>query len=333
MDLTLPTPSQLRLGLRALKSVALAKGRELNADERTLVAGIQRFFGSAIDIDRLDCIGPAELAAALGDRQIRRQLVGAMIAMSLIDGDADPAESELISAYADALEVDEKAVRNVEQLARHERFGLRIDVLRRFWAIDALRARVHEHGLGEVLRFVKANVGRLEDAFLAARFHGLRQLPDQTLGREYIRFLDDNGWPVPGERGALSDIIVYHDMTHVLAGYGTDPIGEIETACFSAGCRQEQPFTFVLFVLLQFHVGVRMPPGTPTQTGHFDIERALAALQRGAAMTVDLTEDWDYWQDVDQPLGALRARYNISAAPLSEPRGRHTSTTGCGTRP
>jgi ubiquinone biosynthesis protein Coq4 len=189
--------------------------------------------------------------------------------------------------------------------------ALRIDVLRRFWAIDKLRERIDAEGLGAALRFVRANAGQLEDAALARRFAALRALPEGTLGREYIRYLERNGWPLPGEKGALSDVIVFHDMTHVLGDYGTDPRGEVEVACFSAGFRREEPFTFVLFVLLQFHVGLRMTPGAKAEQGYFDVERALTALERGAAMSIDLTSDWNYWDVIDVSVEELRRRYGI----------------------
>ncbi len=165
--------------------------------------------------------------------------------------------------------------------------------------------------MGAVARAVCAAAGRLEDRALARRFETLRALPDGTLGREYIHYLETRGWPLPGERGAQSDIIVYHDMTHILADYGTDPGGEVETACFTAGHRRKEPFTFVLFVLLQFHIGVRMTPGAKAERGYFDVGRALVALERGAAMNIDLSADWDYWDVVDVSVDELRRRYNI----------------------
>ena len=188
-------------------------------------------------------------------------------------------------------------------------------MLRRFWALEKLEERVQTEGFAAAIRFVRANFGRLENPELARRFARFRSLPDGTLGREYLRYLDRNGWPLPGERGALSDIIVYHDMTHVLADYGTDPASEVEVACFSAGYRTKEPFTFVLFVLLQFHVGLRLTPGSPAERGFFDVERALLALERGAAMNVDLTAGWSFWEVADVPLDELRRRYGIAPKP------------------
>jgi ubiquinone biosynthesis protein COQ4 len=75
-------------------------------------------------------------------------------------------------------------------------------------------------------------------------FDALRRLPDGTLGREYTRFLDDNGiGPEPFE--ALPDVAdkraawimlrmrQTHDLWHVLTGYTTDVRGEVLLQAFT----------------------------------------------------------------------------------------------------
>jgi hypothetical protein len=312
MELHRPTPAELRVGLGALKTVALCDSIDLDPSERDLLSAVQRVFGTDLDLDRIEALGPAEVARRIADPAIRRQLVCALIVVSLIDGEASPEEAALVDAFAFALGVEERAVRNLRQLADDETIALRVDLARRFWAIDKLRERIDDEGLGALARFVRASAGRFEDAALARRFAALRALPDGTLGREYVRMQDEHGWRLPGEKGGPSDIIVFHDMTHVLGGYGTDPIGEVETACFSAGYRRKDPFAFVLFVLLQFHVGLRMTPVAKPERGRFDVERALCAIARGARMNVDLTAGWSWWDVADVTLADLRSRYGIA---------------------
>jgi hypothetical protein len=103
---------------------------------------------------------------------------------------------------------------------------------------------------------------------------------------------------------------------HLLSGYGTAPEEEIQVACFSAG----DPFTFVLFVLLQFHVGVRMTPITEARTEFFNPEKTMLALQRGAAMNVDLNNGWEYWPVMGEQVEELRRRYKILPAEAFSPR-------------
>ena len=75
-------------------------------------------------------------------------------------------------------------------------------------------------------------------------FDALRALPDGTLGREYARFLDDNGI-TPDAFETLPDIgddrAAYvmlrmrqtHDLWHVLTGYTPDARGEILLQAFT----------------------------------------------------------------------------------------------------
>lgn len=74
----------------------------------------------------------------------------------------------------------------------------------------------------------------------------LRALPDGTLGREYTRFLDDNGI-TPDAFEALPDVgdprAAYmmlrvrqtHDLWHVLTGYAADVRGELLLQAFTYG--------------------------------------------------------------------------------------------------
>jgi hypothetical protein len=70
----------------------------------------------------------------------------------------------------------------------------------------------------------------------------------------------------------------------------------------------------VLFVLFQFHLGVRLTPGARAEVGFLDPATALAALVRGAAVHHDLTATWDYWPLLAEPLDGLRRRLGVGGA-------------------
>jgi ubiquinone biosynthesis protein Coq4 len=146
-------------------------------------------------------------------------------------------------------------------------------------------------------------------------------LPHGTLGRGYIEYLETNRFPLPGERGAVSDIILPHDLAHVLGGYSTAPADEVLVASFSAGHRLADPFAMVMFVLFQFHLGLRVTPGAKAERGLFDPASVLDAIVRGSAVTFDLTSvRWDYWMDMPVSLDELRARFNIVPRTTAMPR-------------
>jgi len=310
MELKIPSREQAYWGLRAMKTVAMADGA-LDDAEVHLMTAVQRVSGTDHPLEQLEPITPAELAAALPDRQIRRQLVNGFIVMSLIDRDASKAEADLVSQFAHALEVSSPEVNDLRHVVEREMFHLRLDLARRVWLREKVKEIWETNGIRGIYRFMRGMVGRYEDAALAGRYKALEQYPTGSLGRAYWEYCRTNGFAFPGEKGGAAEPILFHDCAHVLSGYGTDPEGEVQVACFSAGFQRRDPFLFVFFVLLQFHVGVRMTPITKARTGFFDPEKALIALRRGAAMNVDLNNGWDPWPVLRDQVEDLRRRYNI----------------------
>ncbi len=310
MELKIPSLEQAHWGLRAMKTIAMADGA-LDASELHLMASVQRVIGTTYALEHLAPITPADLARTLPDLQIRRQLVQGLIVMAMIDGKASPQEADLVEQFARALEVSVTEVKGLRHVLEGEILQLRLDLVRRFWAKDKLKEVWNEEGLRGLFKVVGGMLGQYENRSLAARYQALEQLPSGSLGRAYWEYCRHNGFALPGEKGGPPEFVVYHDCTHVLSGYGTDPEGEVQVACFSAGFRRRDPFLFVFFVLLQFHAGIRMTPITKARTEFFNPEKALIALQRGAAMNVDLTDGWDYRPVMGEQVEELHRRYNI----------------------
>ena len=75
--------------------------------------------------------------------------------------------------------------------------------------------------------------------------------------------------------------MVFHDFGHVLAGYDTKPESEIQQGAFQGGFVREDGFAFLMFAVIQFHLGVKVTPVTDGFTGLFDVPKVLRAAQRG----------------------------------------------------
>lgn len=89
------------------------------------------------------------------------------------------------------------------------------------------------------------------------------QLAPGTLGRAYFDFVNGHGLPFPGERKAVAERGVWHDLSHVLGGYDITPIDEALVVSFIAGYRNEDPFFWLFTIALQFQVGIRISPFFP----------------------------------------------------------------------
>ena len=173
--------------------------------------------------------------------------------------------------------------------------------------------KVRDEGFTGLYSIVQSLRRQHQDPELTARYRALGKLPEGTLGREYFEMIVANEFSFPGELGSAPEFVTFHDITHVLGGYGTSPSEELLIGFFSAGFRRENPLTFLLLVMCQHHMGIETIPHQPRARGRFDPARAIAALQHGAAMNTDISgNDFEYWPLMDQPVSELRERFGIA---------------------
>ena len=301
------------LGLRAMKVVAAANG-EVADSERALIESAARALAVEVDIDALEPIAAEDLAAAISEPAWRERLVQALVVMAVIDGEASKDEIAVVKSFADALGVDEPRVKALRHVMGNRVGMLRFDLFRRVpLPRKMVKQAYQDGGIGGAIRFVvdtMKGAGK-PDPELAWRYKRLGLLPEGTLGREFWRHMTENRFALPGEPGGLPEIGAHHDLTHVLTGYDTDQAGEVQIASFYAGYYREDPFAFVWMVLLMFHLGIQLNPRATPGKGFFDPDKVLRALRRGAAINIDLTERWNYWDVVELPIDEVRRRYNI----------------------
>jgi tellurite resistance protein len=316
MQILTPPAELLPFGLRALKMIATANG-VFDENERGLLDTAQAIFGSHHDLDALEPLEPTELAAKIVDPGLRRQLVRGMVAVSLIDGEASPEEADLVERFADAFEIASPDVKALQHLAHKSLLRARFDIARRFFAREKVIEYTKERGLGWLASTLVTMAGLREDTQLAGRYRALGQHPQGSLGRAYYDFIKANEFTFPGEKGSPPEVVVLHDLTHVLSGYGTDPKGELQVLAFHAGCRREgkDPFGFLMFGIAEFHLGLALSPVATGSRMQLDPAAMFAALERGSACTIDPTDGWDPWAVMDRPLDELRAEYKISPLP------------------
>lgn len=318
MELHLPTTDEARAGLRAVKTV-LTLEAPLNPIELKLIAAAQRHvLRSDVDIDALRPVTPAELREAVTRPEIRAQILTGIVVATFSSGDARPAQLETIEAYRAALDVELPELDDLRLLVERRLTLMRFDIIRRMYIGEGLAKIWRSEGVRGLVSRLAVFRGWSEDPALAARYRALRQLPEGTLGRELVEHFRRGGFALPGERFGAPEMIVVHDMAHVLSGYGTDPAGELQVAAFTAGFRKrEQSLPILMFVIAQFDLGIPMVPVAAPELGNLDADAFLAAFVRGAKMTVDLFEDWDMWAVIDQPVSELRRRYGIERGPAS----------------
>jgi ubiquinone biosynthesis protein COQ4 len=120
----------------------------------------------------------------------------------------------------------------------------------------------------------------------------LRQLPNGTLGREYVRFLEDNGFE-PFNSGDW--IQQTHDVWHVIAGFGSSPHDEFLLQVFT----RAQVFrpTSAIVVLVGLLTGIC----------NFQEVRHVLKMGQQAQPLID----WDIQSDWSTPLTEVRRKLNV----------------------
>jgi hypothetical protein len=311
-----PTREQARAGLRTMKTILTVAG-PLSPARRTVIDAAQRhLLHTDLDLDALEPITPAELAAAVEDPRLRAQFVSALVTLALASDKVEPRELDAIDALAAALDVRPAELDQLHRLAAERTLLLRFDLARRGLAGAGVKRLYAEEGFLGLVANLASFLGLRENTAVAARYLGLEAYADGTLGKELYRFYRSNKFPFPGEKHGAPEALLTHDLSHILGGYGADMPGEAQVLCFQAGYRRQDPFTVVVFLLVQGQHGLRLTPFAEAGTTLIDdgalLGRMVEAFARGAQMNIDLTGEWDFWAVMGEPVDELRARYGIA---------------------
>ncbi len=310
-------PESAELLFRAMRAVALADGAE-TPKERALLEVAGAALGPDLFADAAGAASPLtvdELALAAADMsgRDRERIVQAMLFMALMDGEGSPEEAKLVSEVAARLEVKEPRVKNLAQLASGRLAFMQWDLTRRGYAKEELMRTAKEEGLRGLYRTFGPLVGLATNHDTAKRYNDLGKLPKGTLGHAYWHFIVDNKLAFPGESHAVAERGTWHDLSHVLGGYPTTPVGESTVVAFIAGYRKEDPFFWLFTIALQFQVGLRISPFSPGVRDQVDPKVFMRHHARGAALHRDISEGWDFWADFPRPLEELRRELNVLA--------------------
>lgn len=310
MDIVVFEQRQVPVALGALRSL---DPQPSPVQDRFLEI-IGRLHGLELQAGALPLATADDAARVVLEPHRRKRLLQLAIVASTLDGAVSEGAVAAVKRLAGALGVDEPGLKTLREVAAHHELMTRADLTRRILG-RFLGEAWHEERFAGVRKMLSMVLPGGTDAALAARFEALGRLPLGTFGREYHDHCLVRGFAFPGQPHGIPERMVFHDLGHVLAGYDTDPEGEIQQAAFQAGFVRNDGFSFLLFAIVQFHLGIKVTPVAEAQVGLLDVTRILRALERGAACKVDLSDHWDYWPWLSRPLQQVRA--DLGIPPLS----------------
>ncbi|MEB3178745.1 MAG: hypothetical protein VKL59_06930 [Nostocaceae cyanobacterium] len=309
MDIAIFSPEELPLVLATLTTVA-AKPQGLTPLEEQFLQVVNQLHQGDVTVNHLSPIPTTKVAEIITEPHHRQRLLQMAMVMAMVDGDITPCQQKALYSLAETLNVSEQGLRVLHTAANGHKLLARIDMTRRIMS-KFMGAAYQEEGFVGIKKIVTPLIGSGEDSEVAWKYRQLGLLPKGTLGRVYWEHCTRQRFSFPGEAGGIPERMVFHDFGHILSGYGTDPQGEIQQGAFQAGFIRKDGFVFLLFVILQFHWGVKITPVADAYQGLFNIPLVMHALQRGAACKVDLSDNWNFWEVVDLPVEELRQRYGI----------------------
>jgi hypothetical protein len=303
---------------------AVAGADGLSISQRNTIRAVTHAFGGEVDPASVEPLTPEQAAAAVSDPQQRLQLVHAMVMLAFMEHPPSQARERSIARYADAFDIDDSSVRVFHDYAHEHTKRMMFDVFRSMPLAQWEQQYAAEEGVPIVARSLMATVGHGSSPKLTEKFQRLEHCPAGSLGRRLWEMYRANHWPFPGEKLGVPESTTVHDWVHVLGGYAPSPIGEIQvTAYITAFSPNPRLFGAVLLAVGLYEAGAfRLPQFTSLPEGGV-LEQphaadALAdAIRRGLAVNCDLMEGIDHWALANQPVDALRTRFNI--IPKAEP--------------
>lgn len=314
MRLIHPNSDQARTITQTMHSVASAEDSiVLQSIEQESIVAIQRHLLCLPEPMSAPGHGlPADLAAILPDPVMRLTVLRILIMLPFLDGKVLPAKVRVVQRAAALLGVEESTGLLMLRQAMHRQYrritlGILSRAIRQFWSHDG-KARVRDWAdMAQVVLPVLSGSkrGRRE------RYQALAQKAPGTLGRTLHNYYRENGFPMPGEPKSFPEKFVIHEFYHILGGYPLTHQGEMLAAAFTGGNVEKLCMDMILLALLQYQVGATVAGVSRGVPGLLNPEEFFHAIARGATMTVDLMDDWDFWAVADRPLEELRALYRL----------------------
>ena len=311
-------PEHAEMVARAVVSACRLEGWQSPLQPKLLHTLFNRLLGQDLDFEKIEPLSPAEVAGTLRTAAERAELIQLMVAIEVLCNPIPERLERSVVHWATALHVHEHALLYTRDLMRGELTKAVHDFYRLNWIGDLDRRSPEFEAL---LRHAgdKAYALTVEaDAAEAARWTALGSCPQGSIGRSLWEFYQMRGFTVPGQPGSVNAAVAQHDWEHVLADYGTTPMGEIEVISFQSTASRAPGATLGLFGALALFESGLMPQSLVVgqQAGHNlsgpgGIERMAEAVARGAACNTDLLLDVDFFQLANEPLEEIRSRFAI----------------------
>ncbi len=267
-----------------------------------------------LDLGSLAPLEPDETAAAIPGAAQRQRVREFMVLLELCRHPLTGAQTDLVDHYANAMEQDEVGLQLARTLVRDGTARALADYTR---FKEEVRVEWSEPSL------VDRYLCSLDepDPELGGRLRALHDLPEGTLGWEYIEFYRRQGLALPGEDTFIPAFFVAHDMNHVIAGYGTTGQEETALSAMILGLADTHAhWVLLLSSMSAYELAMATSDAFVGKSGVLARDGAAAllaeGLERGAACTGDFSAV-DHLALAHVPLVEVREQFGVPPRPVS----------------
>lgn len=298
----------------ALVQVHRVKGRWYTPFQQDLAHTLfVKLLDAEIDFSSHPGLDVETVSMVLTKATERRELLELLIAFEMLCKPIPEALSGDIDYWAKGLHINSEILTMARDLAHNSIAQATTDFYRWNWigegddqsdpAFQDLLKQYGDHAYGLC---VTADPDEFE------RWDKLKHCSQGSLGRSLWEFYQSRGFKLPGQLGAGNAALAHHDWIHLIAGYDTTPIGELEVTAFMASSSRSAGATLGFIgaisiletgLLHSFYGADQFGRALSANDG---IERVAKAISRGKACNVDPLMDLDYFELADTPLAEIQ---------------------------
>jgi len=302
---------------RSVVATCRAQGWANPVQPQLLHTLFNSLLGQDLDFETLAPIDLQDAKRALVSAEERTELIQLMCAIEVLANPIAPGVEAAVERWAEELGVRERTLVFLRDVACGELEKASADFYRLNWIGDldrkneAFPALLARRGDSAYAVTVEA------DPVEAARWAALGDLPAGSVGRLLHAFYRQRGFTYPGQVGAASPALAQHDWIHLLADYGTTPMGEIEVVAFQSTCSNSPGALLGLVGALALFESEVWQGSQIVAAQHYEalttphgLDRLAEAIQRGRACNTNLL-DFDFFAVAGESITALRKRLNI----------------------
>jgi hypothetical protein len=294
---------------RVLLGAIDVDGGATDEQRSVLAAIVSGYWGRGdLDLEALRPLDPSGAAAAITEAATRRRTRQLMVLLELCRHPGSEAQVQRVDEYAASLGGSGAGQALARTLVR-EGAEQAVADYRRY--ADTVTAELAEQSLrGHYLSNLEQ-----PDPELVARLRALHDLPEGTLGYEYVEFYRRNGLNLPGEDIYMPAVFVSHDMCHVIGGYEPTGQGEIALGAMQLAVADNDAHWIQFLGNLGIHEAgflhtETLVPKSASLTRPGAPELLAEAFLRGSQCVGDFTAA-DHLALVELPLSDVRAQFGV----------------------